>query len=193
MTRLAFVALLAPALLAAQEPDTTARAAGPGNPGRGIVAGVTGFTGGTWQPSGIELGLLWPLGRGGASTVSLTGRLGSFVQDQAVIYGSTQGFFTALLVGARTTLATIADVGSAENPSAVRFVGGVEAGGEVNFNSPLPQGSTMAIGAALAGISFGSGGGGIEQGFALLFGPAVFVGKATTTHVQVSLRYQNSF
>ncbi len=188
MTRLAALSLMVPALLAAQEPrDSLA----PLPARRGLVVGVTGFTGGTWQPSGLELGVLRPLGT--ARYVSAMVRLGSFVQDQAVIYGSTTGFFTAFLVGGRAPLAMIAEVGLGPDPSAVRIVGAIEAGGEVNFRSPLPQGRAMGIAAALVGLSFGSASDRVEQGFAVLAGPAVFFGQATTTHVQVSLRYQNAW
>ena len=187
MTRLAALLLIAPALLAAQEPRDSVMP--PAR--RGLVAGVTGFTGGTWQPSGLEIGVLRSLGT--ARYVSAMVRLGSFVQDQAVVYGSTTGFFTAFLVGARAPLAMLAAVGLGPDPSAVRVVGAIEAGGEVNFRSPLPQGRAMGIAAAMIGLSFGSATGPLEQGFAVLAGPAVFFGQATTNHIQVSLRYQNAW
>jgi hypothetical protein len=75
----------------------------------------------------------------------------------------------------------------------VRVVGAIDAGGEINFRSPLPQGRAMGIAAAMVGLSFGSAADQVEQGFAVLIGPAVFFGKTTTTHMQVSLRYQNAW
>ncbi len=190
MTRLLALLLLAPAALLGQQPADTAAAPEPA-PTRGLIVGVTGFTGGIWQPSGLEVGILKPIGS--ARYAFALVRLGSFVQDQAVIYGSTTGFFTALLAGVRLPLATIAEVGLEQNPSQVRFVTSLEGGGEVNFRSPLPQGRAMGLATAMVGISFGAGGQGIEQGFAVLVGPAVFFGKATTTHLQVALRYQNAW
>lgn len=189
MTRLlAALLLLVPVALAAQDEPPAA----PVREGGGLMAGVTGFSGGTWQPSGFEVGLLRPLGRDRAAALWGAVRLGSFVQDQAVVYGSTTGFFTALLGGARVPLFLLAEVGTGENPSTVRIIGSVEAGAEANFNSPMPQGDYMGIGAALVGLSFGGGDGRIEQGFAILVGPALFVGRTTSTVLQVSLRYQNS-
>lgn len=179
--------LLLPSLLTAQDADPL----GSRDNGRGILIGVTGFTGGDWQPSGVDIGLIRGLGRGEGSSVSLGIRAGSFVQDDGVVYGRTTGFYAGAIVGLRTPLATIADVGTGPNPSAIRLVAVAEGGGLVTYNSPMPQGGAMGSVAALLGISFSNGPGRIDRGFALLAGPAWFFGKTTTGHVQVSLRYQS--
>jgi hypothetical protein len=179
--------LLLPSLLPAQDADPLGMRDG----NRGVLIGVSGFTGGDWQPSGIDLGLIRGLGRGQGQSVSLAVRLGSFVQDDAVLYGRTTGFFLGAILGLRAPIATIADVGTGPNPSAIRFVGVLEAGGWKNFNSPLPQGGVMGSVAPLVGISFSSGAGRIDRGFAILVGPAWFIGKVNSGHVQLSLRYQS--
>lgn len=179
--------LVCPTLLSAQDPDPP----GTRDNGRGVLVGVTGFTGGDWQPSGIDLGIIRGLGRAPGRSLSLAVRLGSFVQDDAVLYGRTTGFFLGAILGLRTPVVTIADVGTGPNPAAIRFVGVLEAGGWKNFNSPMPQGGAMGSVAPLVGISFSSGPGRIDRGFAILVGPAWLFGETTTGHVQLSLRYQS--
>jgi hypothetical protein len=193
--RASLAALLLPAALAAQgvppADSTPTPAVPPPVPGTGLTIGVTGFTGGLWQPSGFEIGLVRGLGGGPARSVYAVVRLGSFSQDQAVMFSNTTGFFSALLVGVRVPLATLAAVGAEGEPSQyVRFVGVLEAGGEANARSPLPQGSFMGVVAPLVGLSFGGGEGSVDQNFALLVGPSWWIGSATDAHFQLSLRYQ---
>ncbi len=188
-------ASLVPAALAAQgvPPADTAQVPVPPPPlpATGMTIGVTGFSGGLWQPSGFELGLVHGLGRGTARATYAVVRLGSFSQDQAVLFSNTTGFFTALLVGVRAPLATIAEVGAEGEPSQyVRLVGALEAGGEWNARSPLPQGTFMGLVTPLVGLSFGGGDGRVDQNFALLVGPSWWIGSATDAHFQLSLRYQ---
>jgi hypothetical protein len=155
-----------------------------------MLVGATAFAGGTWQPSGIELGLTRRSGRGGGESLGLMLRLGSFVQDQAVIVGTTTGFFLWGLGTWRRDLADLLRIGSELNPTFLRLVGSVEAGGAGNFNSPLPQGGAMASLAGLLGFSYGLED---EEGgsFTILAGPAVFAGRRTTVHTQVTLRFHS--
>lgn len=173
------IGMLAPSASVAQQPGRA----------RSLLLGATAFAGGTWQPSGIEVGLSRPGGRRGES-LALMLRLGSFVQDQAVLIGTTTGFFTWALVGYRREITDLMAIGSERNPSFLRLVGSVEVGGALNLNSPLPQGGGMATLAALAGVSYGAeyqGGG----NFTILAGPALFVGSKATGHTQVTLRFQS--
>jgi hypothetical protein len=176
MTKLVMLALLLPSTLAAQQ--------------RGYTVGVTGFTGGAWQPSGVEVGLLRSLGSTPGQTFGVLLRVGGFVQDQAVLVGGSTGFFTSVVGVVRRPLATIAAVGSDRDLSYARLVGVLELGLSKDFNSPLPQGDLRGTGAVLLGISFG-GGGRLDENFAILAGPAWFVGDASSTHAQVTLRFQS--
>ena len=188
MTRILLAVLALPSLLAAQELPTYAA---PGR--RGFSIGVTGFTGGSWQPSGVDVAVLRPFGAPAShGVVSLGARLGSFVQDQAVLIGGSQGFFVTALLGVRRPVANLAMVGTDRDPSWVRLVAAPELGVSAGINSPLPEGSYWGTGALLLGLSFG-GDQRIDENFAILAGPAVFAGKAgANLHVQVSLRYQTS-
>ena len=193
MRRFLMIAALIPAPLLAQEADSVPRPSAVAGPlRRGLTFAVTGFTGGQWQPSGVEAGMVRAVGSGSTSWVGASVRLGSFVQDQAVYIGRTTGFFVAALVSARTSLATLAVVGTERNPSFVRLIGMVEGGVSLNINSPLPQGGSHLETAALFGLSFGGGRGRVEDSFALLVGPAGFFGKQADSHLLVALRYQTA-
>lgn len=188
MTRILLAVLALPSLLAAQELPTYAAPAR-----RGFSIGVTGFTGGLWQPSGVDLAVLRPFGAPAShGVVSLGARLGSFVQDQAVLIGGSQGFFVTALLGVRRPIANLAMVGTDRDPSWVRLVAAPELGVSAGIDSPLPEGRYWGTGALLFGLSFG-GNQRIDESFAILAGPAVFAGKAgANLHLQVSLRYQTS-
>jgi hypothetical protein len=188
VTRILLVALALPSIVAAQEPPTYAAAAS-----RGFAIGVTGFTGGNWQPPGVDLALLRPVGAPtGHGVMSLGVRLGSFVQDQAVLIGGSKGFFVTALLGVRRPIANLAMVGTDRDPSWVRLVAAPELGVSAGIDSPLPEGGYWGTGALLFGLSFG-GDQRIDENFAILAGPAVFAGKGgANLHLQVSLRYQTS-
>ena len=177
VTRFAVLALLIPSALAAQQ--------------RGFTVGVTGFTGGDWQPSGVEIGLLRAVGGTPGQSLGAMLCVGGFVQDQAVLVGGSTGFFMSVVGTFRRPLVTLASVGQETNLSYARLVGVLELGVSKDFNSPLPQGNVRGTGAALLGLSFG-GDGRLDESFAILAGPAWFVGDATNTHAQVTMRFQSA-
>lgn len=176
MSRFALLALFVPSVLAAQQ--------------SGYTVGVTGFTGGDWQPSGVEIGLMRAVGAAPGQAAALMLRVGSFVQDQAVLVGGSTGFFTSVLGAFRRPIATLAIVGSERHPAYLRLLAVAELGASKDFNSPLPQGGFRGTAALLFGFSFGSAGR-IDESFALLAGPALFVGDASSSHAQVTMRFQS--
>lgn len=173
----------APPQLQGDQPETGA--------GRGWAVGVTGFTGGLWQPSGVDVSLLRAVGSPARHDVAAFGvRVGAFVQDQAVLVGGSQGIYVTALLGLRRPLLNLAMVGTERNPSWVRLVAAPEVGLSVGANSPLPQGGWWGSGALLLGVSFGSDQR-VEENFTILAGPALFAGEGGTDgHAQVTLRYQ---
>ena len=160
----------------------------PSTATRGYLFGVTTFAGGTWQPSGVEGELLFRTDRLPCSSVGIGLRLGSFIQNQAVLIGGTQGFFAAVVANARLRLATLWMVGSERNPTFVKLELVPEAVASLNAHSPMAQGSTSLTGAALFGVTVG-GRGPMDQTFLLLAGPAWFGPKASEWHAQVSMRF----
>jgi hypothetical protein len=158
----------------------------PSDATRGFQFGVTSYTGG-WVPSALEAGLNFRTG-GPFSTVGLAVRLGSFIQNNAVLFGRTQGFFVGLMGTARRPVADLWMVGSENNPTFVRVEGILDASATWNINNPMPQGGFGVLVAPLLGISIG-GRGAMNQNFLLAAGPAWFGPKASEWHVQVSLRF----
>jgi len=195
MKRLVFLLLFAPsALVAQQQPgegphqrpglfdqDTTLSAAR-----RAYSLGIVSYTGGTWQPSGVEAALLWRLGHS-STAVGATLALGSFVQDQAVLLGESQGFFVTLGATVRQPIVTIASVGSERNPASIKLEASLDAAGTADIHSPLPQGPWGARASAMLGLAFGSADA-LGQSVGLFFGPAVLLGRRTTTHGEVAFR-----
>lgn len=165
--------------------DTTGPAAR-----RGYSFGIVGYSGGQWQPSGVELGMVWRLGEQAFTNVGATLTLGSFTQDQAVYLGRSQGFFTAVGLTARQPIVTLAEVGSERNPAYVKLETSLDLGWSMDFNSPLPQGPWDARAALLAGFSFGAGSA-MSQTIYIMFGPSVLMGRVTTTHGEFVLRFRS--
>jgi hypothetical protein len=162
-----------------------------GGPGarRAYSLGIIGYTGGMWQPSGIELSMLWRLVDRTQTSIGASLALGSFTQDNAVYFGRSQGFFTAVGLSVRQPLVTLAEMGSERNPAYVRVETSLDAGWSADFNSPLSQGPSDFRVALLGGISFGSATA-LGQSLFIMFGPAALMGRVTTTHGEFVLRFR---
>lgn len=196
MKRLLPLLLLVPSVLAAQG-EPSGRPPRPffedtaGPPARrAYTLGVVGYSGGTWQPSGVEFAALWRLGRTSRVSAGGTVALGSFVQDQAVLFGRSRGFFAALGVTLRDALLDLIDVGSERSPAEIRLEVAADLGWSADFNSPLPQGKWDFRAALLPGITFGSEDA-LGNSIGIFYGPAALVGRATTTtHGEFVLRFR---
>jgi len=155
----------------------------------GVVGTRVGYTGGVWQPSGIEFAMLWKLGRQASGTAGPWVALGSFTQNNAVYLGRSQGFFAALGATVRQPVVTLAEIGSERHPGYVRVEVDADVGWSADFNSPLVQGRSDVRAGLLVGISFGSAEA-LGQSFSLLYGPAALIGAVTTTHGQIAMRFR---
>jgi len=165
-----------------QRPDTPVV-----NAGSAWLIGVTTYSRGDYQPSGVDLGFGVRTDGLPMNGVSFGVRLGSFVQNQAVLIGRTQGFFVAAAGGVRRHLLDLVALGNEDNLSYLKLEFVLEGAAAVNFNNPMPQGSFGGIVAPLLGLTFG-GRGVFDTGFSIVFGPAYFVGDASEWHTQVGIR-----
>jgi hypothetical protein len=204
MNRLAVPALLA-VLVAALAPSTVSAQAGGGRRPRGREAeqqpedtmpstatrgyqfGVTTFGGGTWQPSGIDAGMVFR-GSGPFATFGLGVRVGNFIKNQAALFGGSQGFFLGAAANARLPLVTLFKVGLERYPTLVRLELVPEVVGQWNVNTPMEQGRFSVIASPLLGFSIGTKGP-MDQTFLVLVGPAWFGSSPGEWQVQVSLRF----
>jgi hypothetical protein len=191
------VAVLAPSTVLAQvgggrrprdrEAERQAEDTMPSTATRGYQFGVTTFGGGTWQPSGIDAGMLFR-GAGPIATFGLGIRVGNFIQNQAVLFGGSRGFFLGAAANARLPLVTLFKVGLERYPTLVRLELVPEVVGEWNVHSPMDQGRFSLIASSLLGLSIGAKGP-MDQTFLVLVGPAWIGPSPGEWHAQVSLRF----
>jgi len=191
--RLLILAMFIPAALQAQrgpygrrgpfDEDTLAGA----GPRRAYSIGVFGYTGGDWEPSGLDFAMLWRVSEHAGTAAGVWLALGSFTQANAIYFGQSRGFFTALGLTVRQPIATLLEMGSERTPSYVRIETTLDGGASRDFNSPLAQGPWDFRAALMVGISLGSRVP-LGQSFSIMYGPAVLMGHATTTHGEFALR-----
>jgi hypothetical protein len=148
--------------------------------------GFAGTLGGGWQIEGAEFGAVRRLAAGPLRFGSLSVRLGSFVDEGAII-GGTRGLMAGVSLGARSGLAKLADVGTENSPSAFGVDLTVEATGYLGTRSPLPEGSPWAALSVLPGLRFGDADG---VHYALLIGPSIFFGRTSDVHALLGLRFE---
>ena len=153
------------------------------------VFGVTTFTGGEYQPSGVDATLAFRTEGMPFKAAGIGLRLGSYIQNQAVLIGRSQGYFAAAVANLRRPLVTLATVGSEDYPTYLKLELILEGVASFATNSPMPQGNVSGSLAPLLAISLGNRGV-LDQGLSLVIGPAWFVGKTAEWHPQVSFRFQ---
>jgi hypothetical protein len=161
----------------------------PVNASSAWVFGVTTFTGGAYQPSGVDGALAFRTSGLPFKAVGIGLRAGSFIQNQAVLIGRSQGYYAAVVANVRRPLVTLATVGSEDYPTYLKLELILEGVASLAANSPMPQGAVSGILAPLLAVTFGNRGV-LDQGLSLVFGPAWFVGKTAEWHPQVSFRFQ---
>ncbi len=159
----------------------------PSTATHGYQFGVTAYTG-AWVPSALEGAINFRTRGIPFSSVGLGLRIGSFIQNNAVLFGRTQGFFVGALGMARLPIANLWLVGDERNATPVRFAGVLDASANWNIDNPMGQGGFAVIAAPLVGISIG-GRGPMDQTFFVLAGPAWFGPTASSWRAQVSLRF----
>jgi hypothetical protein len=165
--------------LAAQTPETP-------RTGPAISAGFVATLGAGWQIEGGELGLVRRLRRGPIGALAAGVRLGSFVDEGAII-GGMRGFVAAGTLGLRTGRAMLAEMGDERNLTQIGFDVSIEASGYLTANSPLPQGARWMAVSVLPGVRMGSGDG---AQYALVIGPTVFFGSTTEVRGFLAFRIE---
>ncbi|HEY6208217.1 MAG TPA: hypothetical protein VIW28_04125 [Gemmatimonadales bacterium] len=155
--------------------------------GRGAwVLGFAGTLGGGWQVEAADVGYARVVAAGPLRIATLSARIGSFIDEGAIIGGS-RGFLAGLTLGGRTKPVRLADLGTETSTSEVGGDLAIEATGYVGANSPLPQGSAWGGVSLLPGVWFGD-----VQGFriGLLFGPTVYFGRSGDVRPFLGLRFE---
>ena len=158
-----------------------------GRGGRGAwVFGFAGTLGGGWQVEAADVGYARVVAAGPLRVATLAARVGSFIDEGAIIGGS-RGFLAGLTLGGRTKPVRLADLGTETSTSEVGADLAIEATGYLGAHSPLPQGPSWGGVTLLPGVWFGD-----AQGFriGLLFGPTVYFGRSGDVHPFLGLRFE---
>ncbi len=154
--------------------------------GNALTLGLAYTVGSGWQVEGLEAGIARAVRAGPIAALSLTGRVGSFI-DEGAIVGGARGFVFGTSLAARTPTATIAELGADTSGSRIGLDLTLEATGYVGSRSPLPVGSPWGAISLLPGLRFGDPKG---SSLGLLFGPTVFLGTVTDVRPFLGVRFE---
>src|SRR2546425_126637 len=134
--------------------------------GGGMVTfGLAYTVGSGWQIQGFDVGYGRGMRSGPIAALSLSARLGEFI-DQRAIIGGSQGFVFGATLAARSRALTIAEFGADTAPSRVGLDVTVETTGYAGAHSPLGIGSPWGAVSVLPGLRVGQ--------FGLVLGPTAF-------------------
>lgn len=161
------------ALVALSTPLAAQTDPAPNAIGLGFVATL----GPEWQIEGGELGFVRRLRGRPLGALSIGIRLGTFI-DEGAILGGSRGFVFAGTLAARSSTASIAQLGDDANANVIGFDVALEASGYLASSSPLPQGPRWLALSLLPGLRVGSGDG-MRYGFVI--GPTAFFGGGKST------------
>src|SRR5947208_6090687 len=120
-----------------------------------LTLGLAYTVGSGWQIEGLDVGFARAVHAGPVAALSLTARVGSFIDEGAII-GGARGFVFGASLAARTRTATIAELGADTSASRVGLDLTIEATGYVGSRSPLPVGSPWGAVSGLPGLRFGA-------------------------------------
>ena len=151
-----------------------------------VTAGLAYTVGSGWQVEGFDVGLARAVHAGPIAALSLTARLGSFINEGAII-GGARGFVFGTSLAARTPTSTIAQLGADTSGGQIGLDFTLEGTGYVGSNSPLPVGSPWGGVSGLLGLRFGDPKG---ARLGLLIGPTVFLGTVTDVRAFLGVRFE---
>lgn len=136
--------------------------------GFGFVASL----GAHWQMEGVEVGYVRRL-QSGLAAVSLSGRVGTFINESSML-GGARGAVFGVTLAARTPMKSIAQFGAEEHGTGIGFDLTFEVTGYTASGSPLSQGPRWAAVSVLPAFSIGSGD---APHFGIVIGPTAFLGR----------------
>lgn len=143
-----------------------------------LTLGLAATLGGGWQIEGGDIGLVQRVHFGPFRAVGEAMRLGSFVDEGAII-GGARGFVGGLGFTARTGMVSLAQMGDESNVSTLGIDLSFEAGGYLGSSAPTVtdgwrQGGAWLGFSVLPGLRFGTVDG---ANYALIVGPTALWGR----------------
>jgi len=154
--------------------------------GNALTAGLAYTVGSGWQVEGLDFGIARAVHAGPIAALSLTARLGSFI-DEGAIVGGARGFVFGASLAARTPTASIAQLGADTSAGQIGLDFTLETTGYVGSHSPLAVGSPWGGVTGLLGLRFGDPNG---SRLGLLIGPTVFLGTVTDVRAFLGVRFE---
>src|SRR2546425_4844464 len=103
--------------------------------GNALTAGLAYTVGGGWQVEGLDFGVARAVHAGPIAALSLTARIGSFIDEGAII-GGARGVIFGTSLAARTPTATIAQLGADTSRGQIGPDFTLETTGYVGSHSP---------------------------------------------------------
>src|SRR2546428_12127275 len=100
--------------------------------GNALTAGLAYTVGGGWQVEGLDFGVARAVHAGPIAALSLTARIGSFIDEGAII-GGARGFIFGASLAPRTPTWTIAEPGA---DTGAHRVGGAVTGQATGYRGP---------------------------------------------------------
>lgn len=156
--------------------------------GQALSFGFAGTLGGDWSIEAGEFGVVLPVGLGPLRNISGSVRAGWFGDNRTSIISHQRGFVSAFALGLRSGTVEVFDVGGeGQSTTRIGFDMTLEAAGYLTARSPLPEGNRWVSAAVLPAIRVGQ-----DEGmhFAILLGPAWFMGHPTEVHPFLGLRIE---
>ena len=142
-----------------------------------IGFGFAATLGPGWQIEGGDIAYIHRRSGGLLGAMSIGARLGTFI-DEGAILGGSRGIVFAPTIALRSSTATLAELGNDEGATVIGFDVTLEGSAYLASSSPLPQGSHWAAVALLPGLRAGSGDG-VRYG--LVIGPTAFFANGKST------------
>jgi len=158
----------------------------PKGGGAAIGVGFAATLGSGWQIESGEIGYVRRKTHGPVRALSIGARLGSFIDEGAII-GGGRGLVFATTLAARSNRLMLAELGDENNLTQIGFDVTLEATGYLTTNSPMPQGSTWGAVAFLPGLRVGSADG---PQYGLVIGPTVFFGTKNEVRGLLAFRVE---
>jgi hypothetical protein len=131
-----------------------------------IGFGYSATLGSYWQIEALEFGYVHRMSRGLAA-ISVTGRLGTFI-DETAVTGGSRGIAFVPTIGLRTRMKRIAQLGEDDRGTAIGLDMTLETSAYIASGSPFWQGSRWGAIALLPGLRIGKA--------AIVLGPTAFFG-----------------
>jgi len=154
--------------------------------GAAIGVGFAATLGGGWQIEGAEIGYVRRATHGLVRALSAGARLGSYVDEGAVI-GGNRGFVFAPTVAARLPRLILAELGDEHSLTTIGFDVTLEATGYLTTNPPPLQRASWGAVAILPGLRVGGGDG---PQYGLVVGPTWFFGSKTEARGLLAFRVE---